>query len=143
VLVSNPGGLVSSSPASLTITAPDTDGDGMPDYWEIAHGLNPLVDDANLDPDHDGMSNLAEYRSGTDPQDPLSVFRLEISGTAANGVRLQFQAMASRSYSVESSTDLSNWTQLTNYPPAATNRTVNVPINPADHQRYYRAQGSP
>jgi YD repeat-containing protein len=46
---------------------PDQDGDGMPDSWETAHGLDPLVDDAQGDADHDGASNLLEYQSGTDP----------------------------------------------------------------------------
>ena len=45
----------------------DTDGDGMPDGWEIAHGLNPLVNGAALDPDNDGLNNLQEYQYGTDP----------------------------------------------------------------------------
>ena len=39
----------------------DTDGDGMPDGWEVAHGLNPLVNDANGDRDGDGVTNLQEY----------------------------------------------------------------------------------
>ena len=29
----------------------DWDGDGMPDDWEIAHGLDPTGNDAHLDPD--------------------------------------------------------------------------------------------
>jgi hypothetical protein len=45
----------------------DTDHDGMPDAWEIDHGLNPLVNDAAGDLDGDGISNLAEYLNGTDP----------------------------------------------------------------------------
>jgi hypothetical protein len=45
----------------------DTDKDGMPDDWEITHGLNPLDNDAALDPEADGISNLNEYLGGTDP----------------------------------------------------------------------------
>jgi chitinase len=45
----------------------DSDNDGMPDEWEILHGLDPQQDDASLDPDADGISNLQEYLGGTDP----------------------------------------------------------------------------
>ena len=45
----------------------DSDGDGMPDMWELAHGLNPFISDANLDLDGDSLSNLDEYKYSTDP----------------------------------------------------------------------------
>jgi len=48
----------------------DTDQDGMPDDWEIEHGLDPNnPDDAYEDPDDDGLTNLDEYHHGTDPRD--------------------------------------------------------------------------
>ncbi len=47
----------------------DDDGDGMPDTWENANGLDPLAANANGDPDGDGDGNLTEYNNGTDPQD--------------------------------------------------------------------------
>ena len=39
----------------------------MPDGWEVAHNLNPFIDDADDDPDFDGYSNYQEYRHGADP----------------------------------------------------------------------------
>ncbi len=46
----------------------DTDSDGMPDGWEVAHGLNPLdPSDASGDPDRDGIPNLTEYQHGLNP----------------------------------------------------------------------------
>lgn len=45
----------------------DTDGDGMPDYWEALYGLNPSVKDGTGDLDGDGLNNYNEYVLGTDP----------------------------------------------------------------------------
>ena len=39
----------------------------MPDAWEIANDLNPLVNDAAEDPDGDGATNFEEYEYGTGP----------------------------------------------------------------------------
>ena len=56
---------VGGYPTIAVVTRPanwDTDGDGMPDAWEIAHGLNPNdPSDRNGDYDNDGYSNLEEY----------------------------------------------------------------------------------
>ena len=51
----------------------DTDGDRMPDGWEVQYNLNPLVDDASEDADGDGYSNVIEYRGGSDPTDQFSL----------------------------------------------------------------------
>jgi len=56
----------------------DTDGDGMPDYWEIENGLHrswsavlgSTMSEQNLDPDGDGLANLQEYQNGGDAQNP-------------------------------------------------------------------------
>jgi pectate lyase len=50
-------------PTLASGTAPiDSDGDGMPDSWEIARGLNPNgAADANRDRNGDGYTNIEEY----------------------------------------------------------------------------------
>lgn len=44
----------------------DSDHDGLPDWWETLHGLNPRSDkgdfsDSNADPDKDGFTHLDDY----------------------------------------------------------------------------------
>ena len=48
----------------------DDDNDGMPDTWETEYGLDPKTDDASLDSDGDGVSNLNEYLLVMNPSVP-------------------------------------------------------------------------
>jgi hypothetical protein len=56
---------VGGQPAMTQVTRPagfDTDGDGMPDTWETAHGLNPnSASDGNGDYNGDGYTNVEKY----------------------------------------------------------------------------------
>ena len=45
----------------------DTDRDGMPDGWELKHGLDPHQPGAGQDQDQDGYTDLEEYLNQTDP----------------------------------------------------------------------------
>ncbi|WP_203300640.1 hypothetical protein [Marinobacter sediminum] len=59
-------------------TTDDTDGDGLPDEWEVTYGLNPdSADDASLDLDGDGLTNSDEFLALTDPS---------ISDTDSDGI---------------------------------------------------------
>jgi len=44
--------------------AADVDGNGLPDWWELKHGLN----NPNGDDDGDGWNNLTEFRNGSNPK---------------------------------------------------------------------------
>ena len=49
----------------------DSDGDEMPDFWEVNYGLNPNSPlDANADDDGDGLTNAEEFYLGTNPMSP-------------------------------------------------------------------------
>jgi hypothetical protein len=50
-------------------TVTDADGDGMPDAYEDANGLDKNADDSGNDADSDNVTNLEEFLNGTDPQD--------------------------------------------------------------------------
>lgn len=93
----------------------DSDRDELPDGWEWAHRLDPIVPDADDDPDQDGASNRAEYASGTNPRDPDSVLRLTIQPLASGSVRLNWFGIAGFRYDLEYATALSanpGWSPL-------------------------------
>ncbi|MFM1770655.1 MAG: hypothetical protein RJA22_3184, partial [Verrucomicrobiota bacterium] len=47
----------------------DSDGDGLPDWWEDVHGFNKFsAADAGQDADQDGLTNLQEFLAGTNPR---------------------------------------------------------------------------
>ncbi len=71
---------------------PDSDGDTMPDWWEINYGLDPLsasgTAGASGNPDGDEWTNGAEFGFGSSPINPLSVnYQIE---QGFKGVAVQF-----------------------------------------------------
>ena len=95
--------------------ANDADGDGLPDAYELANGLNPNNPaDAALDSDGDGMTNLEEFKAGTDPRNPASVLRASVVRTTDGSLIVSFPSLSSHTYTVEYKDDLTvaGWSQL-------------------------------
>jgi hypothetical protein len=122
----------------------DRDADGIPDDWEVAHGLNPTdPNDAALDADGDGMSNLAEYLAGTDPQNRASRFSIAALLDRADGtVTIRFIASAGKSYTIQFAVSFPaiNWSKLTDVSeqPATAPLAVIDPNAATNSTRFYR-----
>ena len=119
-----PGPLASST---------DTDGDGMPNDWEIANGFDPFnPNDAALDTDGDGLTNLQEYQLGTNPRDASSALRITSVALSGGNVVLTFNAASNIIYNIDYTDVLGGtWFLLQQIPAASTNRVIiyNVPAS--------------
>ena len=117
----------------------DSDGDGLPDDFETAFGLNPSVADADLDLDGDGVSNGREFLAGTRPNDSTSVFRLSMQREAGR-TWIFLTSVAGANYRVEAAPDVTGpWTALGADQPG-TGTTLRVVEAGAGSMRFYRAR---
>jgi hypothetical protein len=96
--------------AGATITQ-DTDGDGLPDWWEQQYGLDPNSgaggNGGSGDPDGDGLSHLREFRFGTHPLvADATLVQVAITAPAANQRVLRFATRLDRTYRVHFTDDL-------------------------------------
>jgi len=101
-------------------TAPDVNGDGLTDSWQMFYFMSAESPNAapDLDYDLDGATNLEEYLAGTDPTDPDSVLRVtsfDVVRTEQT-FRLAFPSVAQHSYQIQRTSDLRKpeWKGFTN-----------------------------
>ncbi len=145
----------------------DADGDGMDDFWEDLNGLDSTIDDAYGDLDSDGLSNLAEYLIGTEPDNadtngdgitdgdavngmlnPLSFAPFQIESLApaplGGGVVIEWQSVAGEVYLIETNGSLMTgvWGVYTNVVGTGGTSSVEMPL-PGSSFLYFRMQRIP
>jgi len=116
-----------------TASMPDTDGDGLPDWWEELYFDGPTAAHPDADPDGDGMTNWQEYIAGTDPTREDSALVMEPliaqSGVSTDLI-FQWPAVVGRVYSVWRATNaVSAYTQHMDH--IAASPPLNSWTNPA------------
>ena len=124
----------------------DSDGNGLPDWWERTYFNRFMGTDPQADADDDGETNLAEWLAGTDPTNASSVLRLSgVMGSGTNKFILQWPSAEGRYYRLLGSTN-----PLTGFNVVVrTNISATPPLNTesdpsADSaMRFYRLQLEP
>lgn len=125
----------------------DLDRDGLPDEWELSHGLRSDSGTGNNgpsgDPDADDFSNLSEYVAGTDPTNTASNLAILSVHFTDGSLGFRFLAVDGRAYTLEFADCLRaecQWTTLIELPPQEITQEMEILDNnlPAVGQRYYR-----
>lgn len=93
----------------------DTDGDGLPDWWE-SESFGSLASTAAADTDGDGFPNAEEFLAGTAPNRGASKLAFSSITATPAGVSLSFPTVAGRLYQVEWTSNLASgsWAPLGN-----------------------------
>ncbi len=121
----------------------DTNGDGLPDAWQLLYW--PSVNDPEAapgaDPDGDDFNNRQEYLAGTIPTNAASFLKIDSVEVSGPSRLIRFTAVAGKTYTVLYKNSLAdaNWQQVTNMSAQGSNGPVSVTDSAgAPPSRYYR-----
>ena len=140
-------GNTSEFSAHRQVSTTDSEPDGLPDAYEIATWTNLTSATGAGDSDGDGMTNAQEFRAGTNPRDPLSIFRLAPPATAGADKTLSLANFAGRTYRIDYADILGSptpWRILADQIPGTGSAiTITDPGAASLPQRFYRAVVEP
>jgi uncharacterized protein (TIGR03790 family) len=120
--------VVSDSSASLLVSE-DSDGDGIPDAWELRYFEDLDRVSAEGDADGDGCGDRDEWLSGTHPGQPGSCLRTVQVGAGPPGTGIGsvvFDTVPGHVYEVQHSADLADWQAVSTNFADATPMTVDL-----------------
>lgn len=104
----------------------DTDGDLLPDTWEIANFGSLALSSGTGDHDADGSPDYAEWVAGTCPTQATSVLKaVDLGVSGESGISLGWTSVTGRSFSVEWTADLA----ARAFAVAASNLVASPPTN--------------
>ena len=106
---------------SVTFLA-DTDQDGLPDLTDP-------------DDDNDGQSDIAEALFGSNPLDASSIYRPSFAITTSGSATLNFATLTGRTYTVQRSETLSDWTTISVQ--NGTGAVISLPINTTEFPKAF------
>ena len=90
----------------VSLPCQDVDGNGLCDDWELA-SFGYIGVDPNADSDGDGLSNLAEYQSGSDPMNRQSALQfVSYEPLAGGSMKVEWESAEGRSYRLWRTTNL-------------------------------------
>ena len=131
-------GLFAAASLASTAHALDGNGNGQSDVWEMVFGASGLS--AAADADHDGWTNALESTAGTNPFDPTSFPKLEVTAAGSLPV-LRWQSLAGKRYTIHTATDLVSWAPLqTNI--TGTGGPLTWPLAPSGGREFFKLQAS-
>jgi len=113
----------------------------MPDDWELAHGLNPNdASDALLDSDCDGLTNLEEYRAGSDPLRFENIRLFSPRLVAPGRFEVTVNAPVGKTCQLQTSSNLVQWSSVATFVCQELNQKIQTSLPGAGGFGFFRLQ---